>query len=96
MFKKKFDNILSGVITGVVLPSIFIYVFYMINYSYTTFTVMVEHYYDVGRISSLLSLSLLVNLVVFFLLYWRKFEMMPRGVILATFIWGIAIVYFKL
>jgi uncharacterized membrane protein len=87
---------LLGVITGIVLPSIFIYIFYMINYSYTTFTIMVEHYHSVGRISSLLSLSLLVNLVVFFVLYWRKFQMAPRGVILATFIWGIAIVYFKL
>lgn len=87
---------LAGVLIGLILPTIFIFAFYLINYSYTTFIVMIEHYYEVGKISALLSLSLIINLIVFFTLYWRKFEMAPRGVILATFIWGIAIVYFKL
>lgn len=57
---------------------------------------MVQHYYEVGEIATLISLCLLTNLLLFFTLYWTKFEMAPRGVILATFVWGIAIVYFKL
>jgi hypothetical protein len=95
MTKQRLDKIWVGVVLGFVLPCIFFYVFYLVNYSYTTFKIMVEHYFEVGGIAALLSLSLLTNLTVFFALYWTKFQMAPRGVILATFVWGAAIVYFK-
>lgn len=96
MLKKKFDNILSGAIIGLVAPFLFSVGFYLINYSYTTYKIMIEHYYDVGEIATLISLCLLTNLLAFFIFYWTKFEMAPRGVILGTFVWGMAIVYFKM
>ncbi len=95
MLRKRFDNILSGVIIGLLAPFLFSIGFYFYNYSYTTYAVMIEHYYDVNEMAAIISLCLLTNLLAFFLLYWAKFEMTPRGVILATFIWGAAIVYFK-
>lgn len=96
MRKYKYDKMIVGVALGILLPSLFIFIFYLVNYSFTSFAITIEHYYEVGRLSALLSLSLLVNLALFFILYKLDYEMAPRGLILATFLWGIAIVYFKI
>lgn len=95
MRKYKYDKIVWGVVAGLLLPTLAIFIFYLINFSYTSFAITIAHYYEVGELSALLSLSLLVNLGLFFLLYKLDFEMAPRGLILATFLWGMAIVYFK-
>ena len=96
MWKQRYDKIWAGIIAGLVVPTLFIYLFSLALHSESNLGNVLYHYYSVGKISSLLSLSLLCNLAVFFILYRMKLEMAPRGVILATLIWGIAIIYFKM
>lgn len=95
MWQRNIDKIWVGVAGGLFLPLLIFGAIYLKNYSSQPLFEFLEEAVRLKLIPSMLSLSLIVNLAVFFLLYLFKYEMAPRGVILATFVWGLVIVYFR-
>jgi hypothetical protein len=91
----KWDKLYVGFICGIVGPVFGIAIFFATQYA----TISPENYmrYLTNRnvMSPLFSFGCIANLVIFFLFIQRDYINAARGVILATFIWAIPIIYFK-
>ncbi|MCB0395763.1 MAG: hypothetical protein KDD36_03865 [Flavobacteriales bacterium] len=48
-----------------------------------------------GIQAPVVSLSLIFNLILFFILIWRRWDLAARGVLFATFLWAPVVVYLK-
>lgn len=93
--KSRFDSLQLGVIMGLVVPAVGFLVFYMSNFSKVTFSYFVEYATQIAAISKILSLSLLPNLLVFFLYIWKNYYLTARGILMSTFIWTFTIIIVK-
>jgi hypothetical protein len=89
------DSKLLGFLIGLVLPLVGIFLFWTVAPrpgGLTDIMTLSEH---PAVISAVISIGLLANLPAFFLFYRRKWDESARGVIMATFIYAIPIVYLK-
>jgi hypothetical protein len=93
MLKK--DSKLTGFIGGLIAPCIGLYVYYLISFRYMSFRSFLVRITEVGLLSGVLSLSLIANLVLFFWFIRIKADNSSYGVIGATFMYGLLIVYLK-
>lgn len=95
MWKQKLDKMWAGEVMGLFLP-VFVYTgIYLRHYADLPPLEFMKEAIYLGLMPRLLSISLIINLASFFLLYLFKYEMAPRGIILSTMLWGAVIVYFK-
>jgi hypothetical protein len=90
-----FDRIWLGSIPGILAPVITMFVFYQVNFSHLSLNKFVEHLFAVHIQSSLLSLCVVSNLLVFFIFIWSEKYNSARGVLLSTFLYGALVVYLK-
>ncbi len=93
--KFNFDKMWLGVTLGIVAPFITMYIYYLINFSHISISKFINHLYKAQIQSSFLSLCVVSNLLVFFIFIWSEKYLSARGVLLATFIYGGAVVYLK-
>lgn len=68
---------------------------FILFYSQTDFISFLQKSYDGGVSSQLVSLCTLMNLVIFSILMYYNRMKTVRGLVLATFIWVILAIYFK-
>ena len=93
--KNNFDSIWLGLLCGLLCPSIAILIFYLVNFNELTFANFIIDSVSKKLLSPLLSLCAVINLGVFYIyIHFEKYYS-ARGVILATFVFGIAIVFLK-
>lgn len=94
--KSRFDNLRLGIILGLVFPTFGFLIFYLWSFSKVSFAYFVEYALQISAVSKLLSLSLLSNLLVFFLFILKNYYLTARGILLSTFVWtfGIVLIYF--
>lgn len=89
------DHIVVGFISGIVVPSIVIYFFYLFNFSTSSLDVFLNLAVKQKLLSPLLALCCVMNLGIFFsFMHFDKLSA-SRGVILATFLYGFIIVLLK-
>jgi len=91
----KWDRAWLGFVLGMTAPVIVIFVFFIGNKNdlpQDYLNVILENN---AVLSPTLSLGVIGNLFVFFLFMWQNYMNSARGVILATFIWAIPIIYTK-
>ncbi|GAB5538527.1 MAG: hypothetical protein Salg2KO_06300 [Salibacteraceae bacterium] len=85
-----------GLIAGMIGPWIGAFLFYMITFSHKTLGEFVHNIVKTPSThSALISISLLFNLVFFYLALRQEWYKATRGVITAVFIYAPFIVYFK-
>lgn len=89
------DHLLTGFIPGLIAPTLIVLGFYLSKFSASTFSSFLRVAVNEKMMSPLLSLSVLINLGLFYLLLKYEKLMSARGVILATLLYGIAIVALK-
>ncbi|WP_026475142.1 hypothetical protein [Alkaliflexus imshenetskii] len=91
MEKKVANNLWIGLIIGLVMPLITSYLIYATRYpgdeTYTEFIVAMIKVESLGK---LLSLSVLPNLLFFFLGIWSERLLAARGVLIATVLYTLA------
>ncbi|MCG9881143.1 MAG: hypothetical protein MH472_11145 [Bacteroidia bacterium] len=89
------DNLGLGFLLGLIGPTLGIIGFYLVNYNASSFFDFVDLTITQKLLSPLLSLCCVINLALFYL--FIHFEKYPtgRGIILATFLYGLVIVLFK-
>ena len=92
---KKFDKILVGIVTGIVLPLIVMGIFYLSSYSYITVPQFLRKMVFASIILKLLSLCAVINLGAFFLFYRVQHDKAARGVIFATMVLAFVVVIDK-
>lgn len=86
---------LPGFLIGLVLPLVGIVIFWGAAYGLAGLRDMGILLDEPQKLSAVISIGLLANLPAFFGFYWKKWDESARGVIMATFIYAIPIVYIK-
>lgn len=91
----KIDTVLAGLILGLAAPMLVLGIIYAYKFNQQS----PEDFYLVLKAmkieSALLSLCVLANLALFFILLQFDFYKGAKGIILATFIYSAVVVYFK-
>ncbi len=91
--KFDFDRMWFGIIAGIIGPFIGFVVYYMINYFENEFWSFVDMLLRTGIYVPVLKLSLVANLLVFFIFIWLNKNRSAKGVIAATLCYAFFIVY---
>lgn len=89
---KKFDHILIGLIPGLVLPVIVMYII-LEYYSNLSLAYIIENPMFSPLVNDLKG-ALLVNLGTFFIFYYTKKDKSARGVVYATLIYAAFYLYY--
>ena len=89
------DNAILGLIVGLVAPLIIMLGFWKVQFEHTSLMGFYEVMIQSNNLPGLISIGLLGNLGAFFLFYRLKLDVSARGVIMATFLYGLVIVILK-
>jgi hypothetical protein len=97
MYKTKLNNFILGIIAGLLLPFISLFIYWLWSYKYMSFIPQFFKFLLMGRVlSAVLSLCLIPSLGMFFLFINREYYKTTRGIILSTLLYGFAIVALKM
>lgn len=91
---ERFDRLAVGLVAGLLLPLLAFFVSWLIL-SEGSLAQYIERFQKLNRISSLISLSAIPNLLLFFLFLWKNLYRSARGVIFATLILAFVMLIFK-
>lgn len=84
------DNQLIGLITGILVPLLMAYLIYYFRFSgRDSFSGIIEELVKLKSLGKLLSVSVVPNLIFFFLFLSANKEKTARGLLGATILWGI-------
>lgn len=87
---KQFDKKIIGLIAGLFVPVIMAYLIYKLNYSgHNSFFDLVKGLFQLNSLGKLLSVSVVPNLIIFFLSLTMEIEKTARGIMIATIFWAV-------
>jgi hypothetical protein len=84
-----------GIIAGLLIPLFSLLVFNLTAFEDMSIGEFVKHILSRGKLSSVLSLGVISNLLVFFIFIWLNYLYSARGVVAATLVYGLLIVLSK-
>ena len=93
--RSKFDAPIVGLVLGVIIPLIGLFIFYKFNFKTLDFAEFVDYINRKQMFPQLLSLSVVSNLGLFFIFIWKKFYYSAKGVIAATFLYVLVVIILK-
>ncbi|MFT4545886.1 MAG: hypothetical protein ACI9UR_001078 [Bacteroidia bacterium] len=91
----KKDSTLLGFIIGIIAPLLVMLGFWQVQFGHTSLIGFYEVMVQSNNLPGLISIGLLGNLAGFFLFYKLELDVSARGVIMATFLYGLVIVILK-
>ncbi len=91
----KKDSTLLGLIVGLIAPMIVMLGFWQVSFGHMNMYGFYKLMIESTNLPGLLSIGLLGNLGAFFVFYRMKLDVSARGVITATFAYGLVIVVLK-
>ena len=92
----KTDSGWLGLVPGIIGPFLGFYVYYQIQFSDTlSLHKFIRFVSTPDLLSKVMSLSVLMNLPIFFIFIQLKYDLAARAVLGATFVYGAIIAYFK-
>lgn len=91
----KKDSTILGLIIGLIAPLIVMLGFWNVQFGHTSLIGFYEVMVQSNNLPGLISIGLLGNLPAFFLFYRMELDVSARGVIAATFLYGLVIVIMK-
>ncbi len=94
--KERYNSVIMGANLGILVPIMSIYCWYLIKFSHRSFDQFIDMISDMYLLPKVISVSMLANLALFFLFLQFKMYKAGNGVILATFIFGAIILYYKI
>lgn len=93
--RSKLNSLKLGFIIGMIIPFIAILFFQFANFSHYGFFGFYARLHELQIFSSLISLCVIPNLLVFFLFVWKSYYITCKGIIFATIIYAITMMLFK-
>ena len=94
--RNRYDRVLTGWLTGAIIPLLIFLLTYEIKYSEMDFMIFVRNMWQMKIFMKLLSLCVFPNLGFFFFFYRIKYDMAARGIIIATFMYAFLVLIVKL
>ncbi len=94
---QKFDTVIVGLILGLLLPVISLFIYYFFTYeSQLSFSEFINYFTTVHLFVAYVSLSCyMTNLPLFFLFIWKQKNEVARGVLFATMLYTAWVIYQK-
>ena len=89
------DSTILGLLIGAIAPLLVMFGFWKFQFGHTSLIGFYEVMVQSGNLPGLISIGLLGNLGAFYLFYRQQLDVSARGVISATFIYGLVIVILK-
>jgi hypothetical protein len=90
------DNVITGLISGLLAPLLAFGVYAKNKFPQVELSTIFQHVKGLGILSAMISLSVFINLLVFFLFIWSKADRSAKGVLAATFVYAFTVVILKL
>jgi len=90
-YNPKYDKLLLGLISGVILPIVTLLLFCLFNSKSVDFVHYLKFVARMSLMSNVLSLCAIPNLIAFYFFINKELYKSTRGVIFATIIWGILV-----
>jgi hypothetical protein len=90
------DSVLTGALCGLLFPVLAFTIYSLIKFDDYNPLQVFNRVLELKILAPIMSLALIINLAIFFLFIFLKFDQSARGVLLATFMYGAFIVYLKL
>lgn len=87
---------LLGILSGIVLPWLVLYVIYIFNYPELEFQLFIERLIFSTLFAPLLSICVLFNLLLFFAFIWMDRDNFSWGVLFSTILYAFVIFGLKL
>lgn len=94
MKKRHFDSLATGLVPGLILPLVTMIVIWAVKYEDGLITFL-RRFQQMGILSKILSLSVIPNLLLFFVFLWLNRSFSARGVIFATLIMAFVMLMLK-
>lgn len=93
---ERFNNILTGVISGIILPLIAFTVFFLLTRHGLSFQNYLAKIAETGKVTEVMSVSVFFNIVIF--LIFNRFDMLraSKGVLGITIAWAFVVFGIKL
>ena len=93
--KLNFNRQVVGIILGLIAPLFVMLGFYLVKYSRLSVNDFVKLIVEHQIFIPLMSLSAIINLLIFFIFYWTHRDYAARGVILATMVYAFTVIILK-
>lgn len=93
--EKRFNTIVTGLVPGLLLPVVTMVIIWLVRYEGGFFRFLAV-FQELGMLSKLLSLSVIPNLLLFFIFLWIDRPFSARGVIFATLILAFVMLLLKI
>ena len=87
-------DLIKGVLLGIIAP-IIACIFYVVFINEETLENFINNFVTDRNLPAIISLSLLINLALFFLKLKFNKDEQSRGILLSTFLYGVVIVILK-
>jgi len=84
--RSKYDSLIIGLISGLIVPVVFLLIFNLVKYPEMNPVEFLRLFLDLKIMTHLISLCAIPNLILFFIFIGRNNYLSARGVIMATFI----------
>jgi hypothetical protein len=91
----RYNDVRLGLAAGLVVPLITVLIFYQVRFSHLSLVEFFSSLISRNVLSSLLSLCVIPNLLVFFIFIWTNLLYLARGVLMATFVFAAIILIVK-
>ncbi|MGE5348139.1 MAG: hypothetical protein ACM3NP_02565 [Actinomycetota bacterium] len=93
---QRFNNALTGVVAGLVVPVIAFMIFFLLTRNGLSFSEYFRKVEAAGNITSIMSVSVFANIIIF--LVFNRFDMLraSRGVLGITIAWALTVFAIKL
>lgn len=99
MVKKKnpfYDKLAFGIIVGLIVPIIFFYAYYLAKFSEIEFAQYLKSLHQYKLLFKIVSLCVLSNLPVFYLLLQFKLYRSSRGLVMACFFYAFSVLIYRI
>jgi len=96
VFSQKYNNALTGVISGIVMPAAAFLIFFMLTRHGLTLALFIRRMIEVDNVTEILSVSVFANILIFLL--FNRFDMLraSKGVLGITIVWAFIVFGIKL
>ena len=91
----RFDKLVPALLLGILFPLLSFSVYAKYRFPEVPLTEIYGHVKKLGITSAMLSLSVFLNLFLFFFFIWRKADQAAKGVLTATMVYAFVVVYIK-
>ena len=81
---QKLNNLILGLIIGIVLPAVFYFIFVVPKMSDRIIFDLLDQHYKMKVVSLLLTRCVFPNALVFFLLIWKNQLKIAKGILIST------------